>query len=105
MQTRFMIEKEKTSLEQSINSLYEIANTALGMRVNKIAVIFTWISSILAVAALVHSIFFNSGVILQDANAPNPSWGSAAEWILIIALIVLIILVWVVIGIRNRKRD
>ena len=50
-----MIRKEMESLRNQLDAMYNISDTSLGFRINRIMLIFTWVSGILAFAALVIS--------------------------------------------------
>lgn len=104
MQEAFRIKEEKALLKDSINSLYEVADTSLGVSVNKIAIIFTWISALLALAALIYDIFFISNVSIAEGADPNPSWGAFPERFVIYGVFALSLIVFIVCQFRYRRR-
>ena len=53
MKEAFHIDKLMDSLENLIRSMYEAADTTIGFKVNKVALLFTWISGIIAFIALI----------------------------------------------------
>lgn len=50
-----MIRKEMESLRNQLDAMYNVSDTSLGFGINRIMLVFTWLSGILALAALVIS--------------------------------------------------
>lgn len=82
MKDALFIDRECASVENQIGNLYEIANTSLSNKVNRVAIIFTVISVFLAVAAMVLDMLLEEKI------------SDIKNWILLGVVALISLLIW-----------
>lgn len=108
-----LIEKEKDSLKSQLESMYTISDTTNGFGINKIMLIFTWISGVMSFASIIMTMMqiegFKNIQCLKWLNLTGPADSDGAGVGIIVAMSLLLVilvsvLVTVYILIRYRRK-
>lgn len=97
MKEALYIENENAKLKELIDSLYEAANTSLSVEVNVVAVAFTFISAVLAIAAILFDWAFTSDVVIRDTAETGFLLNIGANqllWLVVVIMICFALWMW-----------